>query len=144
MAMDVNMQADTIVAIRQVHEGVKRAGGVVKVDINDAMLRYVNGSRAKYREHLKKKQDVASTEALQQKEFEEELNVLNSQIVRLEKDAAFGRERADKLAAEAEDKESFRLIRESNEMRKMSAAKLQEAETLRKEVDEKKKRATLV
>jgi len=57
-----NMHEDSLIAQRTVYDAVKACGGMMSVNISRAMLQYVRGSNARYKEALERKKKEAAEE----------------------------------------------------------------------------------
>jgi len=77
-----NLQDDSLVAQHTAYDAVKACGGVAAVDITKAMLQYVRGSNARYKDVLGRKRKVAAEEtgrAAQKKRAKKTLIILKSE-----------------------------------------------------------------
>jgi len=57
-----NMHEDSLIAQRTVYDAFKACGGMMSVNISRAMLQYVRGSNARYKEALERKKKEAAEE----------------------------------------------------------------------------------
>ena len=132
MMVDYNMDPGTIVAMRQVHEGIRRIGGTLKVPITTEMRISVRGARTKYRQYLEMQKQQSGPEAAEKSKKEEEINVLKATISRLETDAVNFEKKAEELCLKAEAKMDLKYVSEANALRKASKEKRQESDERKK------------
>ena len=55
-----NMQEESVVAQRQVYDGIHASGGLLNININASLMSYVRSSHSTYEDALKKKQQEQS------------------------------------------------------------------------------------
>jgi len=86
-----NLQEDSLIAQRTVYDAVKACGGVMSVNISKAMLQYVRGSNARYKEALERKRKEAAEETLraaEKRRAKTDIDNLKAKRIKLEQEMA--------------------------------------------------------
>ena len=81
-----NLQEDLLLAQRTVYDAVNACGGMAAVNITKAILQYVHGSNARYKDALERKRKAAAEEterAAQKKRAKKDSDNLNAKKVKL-------------------------------------------------------------
>lgn len=102
-----NLHEDSLVAQRTVYDAVKASGGVTAVNINRAMLQYVRGSNARYKDALERKRKQSgeqSQRAAEKKRAKIDIDNLHAKKAKLEQEAAVESRKIDYEIAELEKK----------------------------------------
>lgn len=118
-----NMQADTIIAHRQVCDYVEMCGGVCKVPITKELLNSVSSARSRYRAHLEeeRKKKQKTEQGRKRKRAEDDIETVKKKRKTLTDICQSLSDEADKLSEQAEKKSGVRmaeLVTKSNAMRK--------------------------
>lgn len=132
-----NLAKESLVARRQIVQGVKKAGGVHCVPITKELLLSASSARSRYQQHLEdaKQADAAAKRGEKRKDLENNIKELETKKARIEKDIQHLQAKADKLSEDAEAKGDLTLLTEANALRKKAKDKRASLPALQKDID---------
>lgn len=94
-----NLHESSLIAQRQVYDGIKAEGGVMSVDINAAMLRSVRASSSRYKTSLEEKKTARTKEQLKvesRKRAKAQINMLEAKKKKIEVASTIEQQSLDK------------------------------------------------
>ena len=136
-----NLQEDTFVAQRLVHDHITAVGGIMGVSLDKDLLRSCVASRARYQAYL---DDTAKAKATDEstrkrKSVVDEIDELKSKRRQLECDLTELLKSADTYSVRAEAERNFSLVAKSNALRKAAHGKEKDLKKVSEQLDDKLK-----
>ena len=128
--LSTNMAEESVVAYRQVYDGIQSLGVLMEQCITSEMLMHCKSAHSRYKTHMegKKKLNKESEKERKRKAIGGELNQSQRKKQKLEATAANLSKEADQLAVDAEKNNKMDLLVKSNALRSKAKEKRAEVE----------------
>ena len=123
------MAEESVVAYRQVYDGIQSLGVLMEQCITSEMLKHCKSAHSRYKTHMEdKKLNKKSEKERKRKAIGEELNQSQRKKQKLEATPANLSKEADQLAVDAEKNSKMDLLVKSNALRSKAKEKRAEVE----------------
>ena len=135
-----NMAEKSVVAQRQVYDGISHYGAPETVSVTKSMLTYTQGARQRYIAYLDQQKESASKQKLSEdsnlkrKHETDRLRELKSKRQRLATDIISLQSSADEFSEKCESTGDLSMITKANSFRRSVRQKESEIETIDKEI----------
>ena len=133
------MQDLTLQSRRLIKDYLNDVGGVMNVEVSKEMIKSVYMASFRYKDHLEKcrEDERQKSKKRVREEGSEEIEALKKKLKTLSNSISGLNASADAKAQQAESKQSFQLLTESNALRLAAKAKNKEVETVQTLIDQK-------